>query len=189
MKKIPAFLLAILMIALLAACGSGSNTTAETQKPKKTHDPSVFIYGDADGDGYLSILDVTRIQRHLAGLMPQVAEKDMKKAIVSGNAELSVIDATLIQQRLVNIIKSFPVEDPNFVPQSTVSETLTAETQVPTETQAQEDEEPDAYDDGYDDGYDEGYDDGYDDSFDDGYDDEYESDNEYYGEYDDSGDE
>ena len=136
MKKALMIFLAALLVVLTAACGSGNNTAdAKQQKPRKVHDPNVFIYGDADGDGYLSILDVTRIQRHLAGLEPQITEANMKKAIVSGNAELSVIDATLIQQRLVNIIKIFPVEDPSFVPPTEASETPATElaTQPPTE--------------------------------------------------------
>lgn len=70
-----------------------------------------IIWGDADGDGVVTILDVTRIQRHLVQLSPFIEEENMVVAIVSGDEELSIVDATLIQRYLAGMIDRFPVED------------------------------------------------------------------------------
>ena len=68
-----------------------------------------IIWGDADGDGEVSIIDVTSIQRYLVEI--PVLSFNMEAAIVSGEDELSIIDATLIQRKLVNLIDQFPVEE------------------------------------------------------------------------------
>ena len=72
---------------------------------------NTILYGDADGDGTVTILDVTRIQRHLVDINPPISEENMKAAIVSGDDELSIIDATLIQRWLAGIISRFPAEE------------------------------------------------------------------------------
>lgn len=94
--------------------------------------PAVFgaeavRYGDADGDGDVTILDATRIQRHLASLDPPIAEENMKAAKVSGEEILSVIDATLIQRKLASLITRFPVEDASPT-EATEQETSAPET-------------------------------------------------------------
>lgn len=108
MKKFMLLLLALLMLVLTTACGSDSD---KSSKPTQSKRSNAYVIGDADGDGRLSVLDATRIQRHLAGLTPNIAPQDMQKAIVSGSGELSVLDATLIQRYLVGLIKQFPVEE------------------------------------------------------------------------------
>ncbi len=97
----------ILAIALsvtttAAASDASSFTTTKSQE---------IVWGDADGDGVVTILDVTHIQRHLIQSDPNVEEANMKAAIVSGEDELSVVDATLIQRYLAGMIERFPVEE------------------------------------------------------------------------------
>ena len=70
-----------------------------------------MLYGDADGDGVVTIFDVTRIQRHLVFADALIKEINMKAAIVSGDDELSIVDATLIQRFLADMIDHFPVEE------------------------------------------------------------------------------
>ena len=97
MKKIINLLLAVVL------CLSGiavSASAVETQS---------ITWGDADGDGEVSIIDVTCIQRYLVEI--PVPSFHMEAAIVSGEDELSIIDATLIQRKLVNLIDRFPVEE------------------------------------------------------------------------------
>lgn len=72
---------------------------------------NTILYGDADGDGTVTIIDVTCIQRHLADIYPPISEENMKAAVVSGDDELSIIDATLIQRWLADIISRFPAEE------------------------------------------------------------------------------
>lgn len=97
----------ILAIALsvtttAAASDASSFTTTKSQE---------IVWGDADGDGVVTILDATHIQRHLIQSDPNVEEANMKAAIVSGEDELSIVDATLIQRYLAGMIERFPVEE------------------------------------------------------------------------------
>lgn len=68
-----------------------------------------IIWGDADSDGEVSIIDATCIQRVLVEI--PVPSFNLESAIVSGEDELSVIDATLIQRWLIGMIDHFPVEE------------------------------------------------------------------------------
>lgn len=56
-----------------------------------------YIKGDADGDGSVSIIDATVIQRHEANI---VVETGFYRPLadVDGDSEVSIIDATLIQR-------------------------------------------------------------------------------------------
>ena len=56
-----------------------------------------FIKGDADGDGSVSVIDATVIQRHEANI---VAETGFYRQLadVDGDSEVNIIDATLIQR-------------------------------------------------------------------------------------------
>ena len=66
------------------------------------------IWGDANGDGTVTVLDVTAIQKHLVELETM---EDEKIAIVTGSDELSIADATLIQYFIAGLIDHFPVEE------------------------------------------------------------------------------
>lgn len=68
------------------------------------------LWGDANGDGFVNINDVTCIQRHVAEL-ETIPEENMQAAIVSGETTLSVQDATLIQQYLAEMFERFPAEE------------------------------------------------------------------------------
>ena len=93
MKKLTVLLIAAVM--LLAVVGVHA---AETEK----------IWGDANGDGTVTVLDVTAIQKHLVELETM---EDEKIAIVTGSDELSIADATLIQYFIAGLIDHFPVEE------------------------------------------------------------------------------
>lgn len=93
MKKLTVLLIAAVM--LLSVVGVHA---AETEK----------IWGDANGDGTVTVLDVTMIQKHLVELETM---EDEKIAIVTGNDELSIADATLIQYYVAGLIDHFPVEE------------------------------------------------------------------------------
>ena len=93
MKKLTVLLIAAVM--LLSVVGVHA---AETEK----------IWGDANGDGTVTVLDVTAIQKHLVELETM---EDEKIAIVTGSDELSIADATLIQYFIAGLIDHFPVEE------------------------------------------------------------------------------
>ncbi|MBQ3264411.1 MAG: dockerin type I repeat-containing protein [Ruminococcus sp.] len=56
-----------------------------------------YIKGDADGDGEVSIVDATCIQRHEANIATAAFYKPL--ADVDGDSDVTVIDATLIQRK------------------------------------------------------------------------------------------
>ena len=66
-----------------------------------------ILYGDADCDGEVTILDAAAIQRFLAG--SDCNRFNAKAADVDGEG-LDIIDATFIQKYSVNKIDRFPVE-------------------------------------------------------------------------------
>lgn len=64
----------------------------------KSETASGYILGDADGDGKVTVIDATVIQRYLAGLsVPDTF--NYQAACVSGE-KLSILDATYIQRYL-----------------------------------------------------------------------------------------
>ncbi len=106
MKKL-IVLCIVLMLILSAVITVGASKTP----PLKAARSKEIILGDADGNGVVTIRDVTRIQRHLIQLPPLIEEDNMRAAIVSGKNELSIVDATLIQRFLAGMIDRFPVEE------------------------------------------------------------------------------
>ena len=60
------------------------------------------LMGDADGDGKVTILDATRIQRVLAGLDQKSANYDVA-ADVDQDGKVTIIDATCIQRYLASL--------------------------------------------------------------------------------------
>ena len=89
------------------------------------------LYGDTDGDGEVSILDATAIQRHLAELT-KLDEQAIARGRVLGTDELSILDATAIQRYLAQLIDHFPAG--RTLPTEAQTEAPTeAETVKPTE--------------------------------------------------------
>ena len=92
MKKLTVLLIAAVLLSVISV------HAVETEK----------IWGDANGDGTVTVLDVTAIQKHLVELETM---EDEKIAIVTGSDELSIADATLIQYFIAGLIDHFPVEE------------------------------------------------------------------------------
>ena len=105
LKSLLTITIIVVLVFSLAACSNAQTTEVETE----TYPALSFVYGDADNDGSLSILDATSIQRVLADYT--VANFNKEAAMVSDGKELTIIDATLIQRKLVNLIDRFPVEE------------------------------------------------------------------------------
>ena len=59
------------------------------------------ILGDVDGDGEVTIIDATCIQRKLAGLPNSVYFEEREDA--DGDKELTIVDATFIQRWLAGL--------------------------------------------------------------------------------------
>lgn len=65
----------------------------------------VFLIGDANGDGKISIVDATIIQKHLAK-MREIPENHIKYADLNGDGKITVTDATIVQKKIAGIIKT-----------------------------------------------------------------------------------
>ena len=63
---------------------------------------SAKLRGDADGDSEVTILDATRIQRYLAGLITS-EELSMDAADADGDGNVTILDATRIQRVLAGL--------------------------------------------------------------------------------------
>lgn len=68
-----------------------------------------YLRGDANGDGIVSISDITAIQKHLADLEP-LSGADLQAAEVDGNV-LDITDATEIQRFLAEFENSYHIGD------------------------------------------------------------------------------
>lgn len=80
-----------------------------------------FLKGDSDSSGYISIMDVTLIQRHLTGLASMSAA-DLAAADVDGNGIVDINDATELQRYIAE-----------FGNPHQIGEWVTVETQPTTE--------------------------------------------------------
>lgn len=60
------------------------------------------VIGDVNGDGVLSIIDATEIQKHLAGIV-ELTDSQLDLADVNGDDVVSIMDATDIQKVLVGL--------------------------------------------------------------------------------------
>ncbi len=60
------------------------------------------ILGDVDGDGKVTVVDATLIQKYLVQ-MANLTEKQLKCADTDKDGKVSVMDATKIQKYLVNL--------------------------------------------------------------------------------------
>ena len=83
---------------------SGTITDAdlETMTKFRQVDFERLLFGDADSDGELSILDATLIQMHIAGLVDK-SQINLSLCDMDGDGDVSVMDATAIQLKLAGI--------------------------------------------------------------------------------------
>lgn len=86
-------------------------TQAPTDPPAPTEPPVETVYGDADDDGDVTILDVTYIQRYEANIALPTPLNE-KNADVDADDDVTIIDATLVQRYVAGIISTFPAEEP-----------------------------------------------------------------------------
>lgn len=71
-------------------------------------EPTAYMLGDADGDGIITIIDATKIQRVLAGLTDDDDGMIAMRGDVNGNG-LDILDATKIQRYLAGFTTAEPI--------------------------------------------------------------------------------
>ena len=82
---------------------AGTTVTITTEQSET---PSGAILGDADGDGDVTILDATCIQRALVG---SISDVDSAAADVDGDGDVTILDATFIQRYLVGVAVPYAI--------------------------------------------------------------------------------
>ena len=68
------------------------------------------VFGDANGNGKVEVIDATTAQRIVAKL-DTLDEGAFERFDVNGDGQLTVMDCTYIQQYVAHIIETFPVEE------------------------------------------------------------------------------
>ncbi len=85
---------------------SASDVTYPTERPTDPEEekptPDTLIFGDADLDGEISVLDSTEIQRHSAKIIT-LSSAAMRCGNVDGDDVITVMDATAIQMHIAKI--------------------------------------------------------------------------------------
>ena len=61
------------------------------------------LLGDVDGDGEVTVMDATLVQKYIVSL-EILTDSQLNVADVNGDGEISVIDATQIQKIVVNLV-------------------------------------------------------------------------------------
>ena len=86
---------------------SGAVTISVTTTKSET---SGYILGDADGDGIVTILDATYIQRALVGVNVPTDFNEVA-ADVDGDGNMTILDAAYIQRYLVGVAVPYAIEE------------------------------------------------------------------------------
>ena len=86
-------------------------TEAPTEKPTTPVTPGTkLIRGDADQDNQVSILDATKIQRHLAEL-EKLTGNALKCSDADKDNQVTILDATAIQRKLADLGNPYGIGD------------------------------------------------------------------------------
>ena len=102
MKQTLALLLAALL-TLSCCVGAAAEETENPAVTEATAEPGALLYGDADGDGRVTIGDATLAQQYIAELITR-EELDFEAADLDFDGEVTINDVTLIQRLLAEFI-------------------------------------------------------------------------------------
>lgn len=101
-------------------------STQPTTAQPATEPSGNAVYGDVNGDGDITVVDATLVQKHVVQLETLSADKQIL-ADVNGDNTISVVDATLIQKYVVRLEDWGRTGDVYQAEQPTTPESTTAE--------------------------------------------------------------
>lgn len=101
-------------------------STQPTTAQPATEPSGNAVYGDINGDGDITVVDATLVQKHVVQLETLSADKQIL-ADVNGDNTISVVDATLIQKYIVQLKDWGRTGDVYQAEQPTTPEPTTAE--------------------------------------------------------------
>lgn len=70
-----------------------------------------YLIGDANGSGEVDIVDVTMLQRYMAGMETGIDEETLMHGDVDSNGEIESVDVTFIQRKLAFMRVPYPVDE------------------------------------------------------------------------------
>ena len=145
MKKFKGGIAIVLICTILVSAFAMSFSASATDTDDKP-----FFLGDADGDGTITVLDATTIQKSLAQ-MCTIKEENRNAADADHDYAISVLDAGIIQKWLARYYVPYPIYcsvtmsllDSLFPrPQPATEEPTSEPTQEPTQEPTEEPTEP-----------------------------------------------
>lgn len=101
-------------------------STQPTTAQPATEPSGNAVYGDVNGDGDITVVDATLVQKHVVQLETLSADKQIL-ADVNGDNTISAVDATLIQKYIVQLKDWGRTGDVYHAEQPTTPEPTTAE--------------------------------------------------------------
>ena len=101
-------------------------STQPTTAQPATEPSGNAVYGEVNGDGDITVVDATLVQKHVVQLETLSADKQIL-ADVNGDNTISVVDATLIQKYIVQLKEWGRTGDVYQAEQPTTPEPTTAE--------------------------------------------------------------
>ena len=125
-KKLTAVILSVI-ITILLIIPTVTVTATENEASGSV------ILGDADGDGKVTIVDATRIQRALASYCV-LTEDEAAAADVDGDGKVTIVDATYIQRWLASFSDPFAIGQPIDSSAEPTEASTEASTEAPTES-------------------------------------------------------
>lgn len=94
-KLISILTMCVLVLSLAAVSMVGTFAAENESEPTK-------IFGDADSDGIITIVDATTVQKYIVSLIDPTAV-DQQIADVDGDGIVTIMDATAIQKYIVGL--------------------------------------------------------------------------------------
>ena len=119
MKKVISILLLVLMVSAFAGIAVSADAV------------QTYLKGDTDGDGIVTVIDATKIQRLLVDLETDKDGMMTLRGNVHGD-ELDILDATYIQRFLVDFDDGYAINTPVEYTPPTVDPTIAPATDEPT---------------------------------------------------------
>ncbi|MCR5636977.1 MAG: dockerin type I repeat-containing protein [Clostridiales bacterium] len=126
-----------LAVALLLICSTGICAMAEKAEPTTA---ASSVIGDVTGDGEVTMLDVTEMQKYIAKLVEFTPEQ-IKCADVNGDGKVDMLDVTTVQKYIAKLINAFSAEEASSDSDTTNTDLLSMTTDSSAETETENESE------------------------------------------------
>ncbi|QNU66096.1 hypothetical protein EHE19_014575 [Ruminiclostridium herbifermentans] len=100
----------LVVITVICSLLLGSTMVFASDLPVVAESESEIVYGDANGDKYVDVLDIVYIKNYLLGKVDFKSSDNFIAADVNGDEGVDSLDMSLIKQYLLGTIVIFPAE-------------------------------------------------------------------------------